>query len=122
MGPGRIGTAQLEPGADVLVPFPFTDLSGAKRRPGLVVSPTISQPNDVISCAISAQVPPSLSQWEVALEAGDLVGPRLPRSSVIRADKLFTMHRGLIVSRFGQVTAPKLAEVLARLRQLFGER
>ncbi len=28
----------------------------------------------------------------------------------------------LIVSRFGQVTAPKLADVLARLRQLFGER
>ena len=104
------------------MPFPFTDLRGAKRRPGLVVSPAASHPEDVILCAITSQVPATLSAWEVALEAADLVGPRLPRPSVIRVGKLFTIHHRLVVGRFGHLTAPKLAEVLARLRQLFGER
>ena len=122
MGPGNHRPAGLGPGAIVLVPFPFTDLSGTKRRPGLVVSPANIHPEDLILCAITAQVPPTLTPWEVALEAADLVGRRLPRRSVVRVGKLFTVHCHLIVGRFGYVTAPKLAEVLARLRWLFGER
>ena len=122
MGPSARGTSQLGPGAVVLVPFPFTDLSGTKRRPGLVVSPASFHPEDLIVCAISSQVPPTLSRREVALEAPDLVGAPLPKPSVIRLSKLFTMHRGLVIGQFGRVRAPKLVEVLARLRELFRER
>lgn len=120
MGPGGGGTAPLATGTVILVPFPFTDLSGAKRRPALVVSPIGFHSDDVVLCAITSRVPPVLSPWEVALETADLVGQRLPKPSVIRVGKLFTVHRGLIVAQFGHVSGPKLADVLARLRRLFG--
>lgn len=106
----------------ILVPFPFTDLSGTKRRPGLVVSPGRFHPEDLILSAITSQVASTPAGWEVALEAADLVGSRLPKPSVIRVGKLFTVHRGLVAGRCGHVTAPKLAEVLARLHRLFGGR
>ena len=54
MGSGTNRAARLGPGAVVLVPFPFTDLSGAKRRPGLVVSPVGFHPQDLILCAITS--------------------------------------------------------------------
>jgi mRNA interferase MazF len=106
-------------GTIVLVPFPFTDLSGHKRRPAVVVSPTGFHREDLILCAITSQIPPHLSRWEVALSPGDILGQRLPRPSVIQVGKLFTMHGGLILGRFAQLRAEKLAETLTTLRAFF---
>lgn len=122
MGPGgsRVSVgAPIARGTVVLVPFPFTDLSGAKQRPALVVSPPGFHAVDLILCAITSQVPPQLSRWEVALGSSDVQGQRLPKPSIVRVGKLFAMHRTLIRGRYGQVTEAKLREVLARLLELF---
>lgn len=103
----------------VLVPFPFTDLSGRKRRPALVVSPEGFSEEDLILCAITSQIPRRLSEWEVLLEATHIVEEELPKRSVIKVGKLFTMHRSLITTRFGNVKEEKLRETLRRLRELF---
>lgn len=109
----------MTPGTVVLVPFPFTDLSGTKRRPALVVSPNGFHPDDVLLCAVTSRVPASLGPWEVALSTADLTAGTLPKPSVVRVGKLFTMHGGLIVGQVGHTSTAKLAEVRARLRQLF---
>jgi len=119
MGPGRTGLAAIGQGAVVLVPFPFTDLTGHKQRPALVVSPIGIHADDVILCAITSHVPSSLSRWDVPLDANDLLERRLPRPSVIQVAKLFTCHRSLIRGRFGTLETSKLGEVLERLRALF---
>lgn len=106
-------------GAVVLVPFPFTDLSAAKRRPALVVSPEGFHPTDVVLCAITSQVPERLSAQEVDLAPGDLEDGQLPKPSVVRVGKLFTMHRELIIGEVGRLKEAKLADVLAALRKLF---
>lgn len=103
----------------MLVPFPFTDLTGRKQRPALVVSPSAIHPDDVILCAVTSHVPGILSPWEIALTASDLVDRRLPRPSVVQVAKLFTCHRTLIRGHFGALEPAKLDEVLARLRALF---
>ena len=103
----------------VLVPFPFTDLSGRKRRPALVVSPERFHEEDLILCAITSQLPESLSEWEIPLEAGDMVEEKLPKKSLVKVGKLFTIHRNLIARRFGTAKEQKLQEVLDKLRALF---
>jgi mRNA interferase MazF len=41
----------------VLVPFPFTDLSSAKRRPALIVSPdSYNTGKDVVIAYITSQI------------------------------------------------------------------
>lgn len=103
----------------VLVPFPFTDLSGQKRRPALVVSPDGFDPEDFVLCAITSRVPGQLLAWDIALEARDLAEGRLPRPSTVKVGKLFTMHQALIAGRFGKIRPQKLADVLQTLRLLF---
>jgi mRNA interferase MazF len=110
----------MAPGTVVLVPFPFTDLSGRKQRPAIVVSLERFHDEDVVVCAVTSQVPRTLSRWELALSADDLEERRLPKPSVILVGKLFTIHRELIVGRYGRLRNQKLAEVLGRLRELFG--
>lgn len=106
-------------GSVVLVPFPFTDLSGRKRRPALVVSPEGFSEEDLILCAITSQIPQKFSEWEVLLEAADMVEEKLPKRSVIKAGKLFTMHSSLIAARFGTLKEQKVREILATLSRLF---
>ena len=102
-----------------LVPFPFTDLSGNKRRPALVVSPEGFHEEDLVLCAITSRVPEQLSASEVPLARGDMADGKLPKESVVKVGKLFTTHRSLIAGRFGAVKGEKLEEVLGRLRDLF---
>ncbi len=47
----------MERGSIVLTKFPFTDLSSAKRRPGIVVSGNLTDKNDVIVAFISSVIP-----------------------------------------------------------------
>lgn len=108
------------PGSVVLVPFPFTDLSGRKRRPALVVSPPGFHEEDLILCAITSRLRDGSSEWEASLGAEDMVEEKLPKKSIVRAGKLFTMHRKLIAGRFGTVKEQKLQEVLEKLGALFG--
>ncbi len=103
----------------VLVAFPFTDLTGRKRRPALVVSPENFHEEDMILCAITSRVPERLSELEVLLAPSDMVEEELPRKSVVKVGKLFTTHRSLIAARFGAVNEEKLVEVLGRLQVLF---
>ena len=103
----------------MLVPLPFTDLSGSKRRPALVVSPEGFHDEDLILCAITSRVPQHLSEQEILLEAGDMVEEQLPKRSVVKPGKLFTMHRNLIAARYGSVKQYKLLEVLRSLRGIF---
>jgi mRNA-degrading endonuclease toxin of MazEF toxin-antitoxin module len=106
-------------GTVVLVPFPFTDLSGRKRRPALVVSPESFHEEDLILCAITSRVPERLSAWEVSLAAGDMAEEELPKSSIIKVSKLFTMHKKLVAARYGTIKEQKLQIVLERLKSLF---
>lgn len=122
MGSGRGRVEAVSEGDVVLVPFPFTDLSGGKQRPALVISPADFDDADLILCAISSRVPRGLTTWELPLEASDVVNRRLPKPSIIQVGKLFTIHRDLIRARFGHVRGAKLTEVLGRLQALFKER
>ncbi|CAA9401631.1 MAG: hypothetical protein AVDCRST_MAG01-01-1066 [uncultured Rubrobacteraceae bacterium] len=106
-------------GTVVFVPFPFTDLSGRKRRPALIVSPDGFDEQDLILCAITSRLPRTPSARDVLLEARDMTDGTLPRRSVVKVGKLFTMHRNLIAGNYGSVKEPKLREVLGRLRDLF---
>ena len=104
-------------GTLVLVPFPFTDLSATKRRPALVISPDSfnEKSEDLILVAVTSKFPPELSEIEIPLENVDLKEGILPKRSVVRLAKIFTMHSGLIKKKAGSLKDQKIQEILDRL-------
>ena len=75
-------------GEVVIIPFPFSDLSGAKRRPALVIADW--GVDDIILCQITSKL--KLDGYEIKLEASDFESGKLPVESHIRPNKIFTAH------------------------------
>jgi mRNA interferase MazF len=95
----------FDPGDIVSIEFPYSDLQGRERRPGLVLS---GDDEDLLLARITT--PPageagdmSLIQW---IEAG------LPKASTVRLAKLATVDRRLVLRRIGRIGAAHASNVL----------
>jgi len=98
----------------VVVPFPFSDLSAAKKRPALVIAPLSG--DDVILCQITSQA--VSDSYAVPLTDPDFISGGLRQASHIRPNRLFTAERSIILYRAGTISPAKLREVLAKLVQI----
>jgi len=90
----------LERGDLVLVPFPFTNLSAAKRRPVLALTAPDGY-GDFIALPVTSR---PQTERGVALTAADLVSGVLPAPSWIRIDRIVTLNVSLIVKSLGRVS------------------
>ena len=84
-------------GSIVLTRFPFTDLSGAKRRPALVVSRDNERRSDLIVCFIIST--PRAGPDMASLAAAPGTGLKVP--SLVRYDKLATLDRAVSPAKWG---------------------
>ncbi len=105
-------------GTIVLVRFPFTDLSGDKRRPALVVSRDNDRRTDLIVCFITS-VPrsgPDMAAIEATPESG------LKVSSVVRFDKIATLDASVVSGKLGEAPAEWLMAHAGTFAGVFGFR
>jgi mRNA interferase MazF len=103
-------------GSIVLTRFPFTDLSGDKRRPALVVSRDNDRRPDLVVCFITSV--PRQGPDMAPLAASPGTGLKVP--SVVRFDKLATLDRSVIAGRLGHAPADWLTEQSAVFFGVFG--
>lgn len=99
----------------VVIPFPFSDLSGSKRRPALVVAELDG--DDLILCMITGRE--IGDKYAVSLDSTDFQSGSLPVSSNIRPSRLFTSDSALVSKTVGQITQAKRLEVASKLASLF---
>jgi mRNA interferase MazF len=103
----------------VLVPFPFTDKDGAKRRPALVLScaRAFGDPagHSVLAMITSSKHP----SWPLDTEIDDLVEAGLPAPSKVRM-KLFTLDHRLVIAKVGTLSPADSARVAESLGTLLG--
>lgn len=114
-------TTNFNRGDVVLVPFPFTNLSRAKQRPALVISPDAlnAARDDVLIVAITSRVPATLAADEFLIPADDLAACGLPKPSVLKLTKLVSLHRQLVLKRIGTLPPASMDMVTSQFRQLF---
>jgi mRNA interferase MazF len=98
----------------VVTPFPFSDLSAAKKRPALVVA-TLTD-NDVILCQITSQA--VVDSYAEPLIDPDFTSGGLRQISNVRPNRLFTAETSIILYRAGTISAAKMQEVRAKLMQI----
>ncbi len=98
----------------VVIPFPYSDLSVAKRRPALVVAPLDG--NDLILCQITSR---NISdKYAVSLGTADFGGGGLRNPSNIRPNRLFTADSRIIIYQAGAIKSRKIEEVIQRIIEI----
>lgn len=105
----------------LLTKFPFTDLSGSRMRPCLVVSAgSIGQ--DLILAAISSVVRGAVIPTDLLVETSHSEFPQtgLRVRSVIRVHKLAAVEQSVIGRRLGHIGPRLQVEVDQRLRIALG--
>jgi mRNA interferase MazF len=104
----------------LLVPFPFTDLTSAKKRPALVVSPDVynrSGPDLVIAFITSqTDVRPRPGDYRIRTwkESG------LPKPSLLRM-KFATIDREIVLKKIGRLQQAEQSNVRGVLAEFFAE-
>lgn len=101
-------------GSVVVLPFPFSDLSGSKRRPALVL--TDRGGADVILCQITSKS--KNDGLEVDLGDAHFMEGRLPVPSNIRPNKIFTADKRTILRVVGKLRPEKFSQVAQRVIDL----
>jgi len=93
----------------VLVPFPFSDQSGTKVRPALILSNTTfnATSQDVIICAITTQHAPGAT---IPLSQKNLETGKLYDNCFIKPENLCKIHRNKIIKNIGTVNKETLAK------------
>ena len=102
----------------VTVPFPFTEIAVAKRRPALVVSSSLfnRQHSQVILLMITTA---RFSTWVSDVELLDYEFSNLKPNSKVRF-KIFTLDATIITARIGQLSTTDQASVADALNQVLG--
>lgn len=91
--------AKFVKGDVVVIPFPFSDLTGSKRRPALVLADLPG--DDILLCQITSQQ--TQDPFAIRLDNTDFSSGSLPTSSYIRPARIFTADKSIIVRRAGTV-------------------
>jgi len=95
----------------VVVPFPFSDLTGSKLRPALVVKQLDG--DDVILCQITASA--RKDRYSIPLSNTDFLNGNLPQRSSIRPNRLFTAESKIIIRRAGKISQEKIDIVIEKI-------
>lgn len=103
----------------VVAPFPYTDRLVEKRRPALVVShPEVELEHGWLWLAMITSTPGELRGGDVVIS--DLAPTGLTRACRVRASKLATLDRGLILRRAGTLAPEDVAAVCKALAACAG--
>jgi mRNA interferase MazF len=92
----------------VVLPFPFSDLSQAKRRPALVIAEL--EGDDRILCQITSQQ--FKDNYAVLINDADFEEGSLKKESNVRPNRLFTADNKIVLYRASHLKKVKVDEVI----------
>lgn len=95
----------------VVVPFPFSDLTDAKRRPALVLAELEGE--DRILCQITSRQ--FEDRYSVSLDEFDFEEGSLQKISNIRPNRVFSADSRIILYKAGHIKSDKIDEVIKKI-------
>ena len=103
----------------LLVPFPFSDQSGKKVRPVLVLSNETyhRQGEDIIVCAITSNL--KQSKYSIIIDERDLESGNLYDKSSIKVDSLLKINKNLVIKTIGTLKKSIFEQVINILNVIF---
>ena len=99
----------------ILIRFPFTDASGAKKHPALVLHDTSD--NDIIICRITSQV----KETKFDIEVTDQQSTGLKLASIIRLHKIVTIEKTLVDKKMGALSETDAKSVKSLIKDIISK-
>jgi len=106
--------AKFIKGDVVVVPFPFSDLTQAKRRPALVLS--VLKGDDMILCQITSQF--ITDSYAISLDDKDFETGGLKQVSNVRPNRIFTADSQIVLYKIGQLYLNKLNLIIEKIIEI----
>lgn len=105
----------------LLIPIPFTDLSSNKRRPVLVISSSDynEKTEDIIVVAVTSNL--EEKGYGVIFNNDDMLEGYLKMDSCIRADKIYTLSKTIVIKKFGAVRKEIIDKVKEKINKVLDE-
>lgn len=96
----------------VLVPFPYSDLTGSKQRPALIISNNkLNKSEDRLCCLITS----NLTKEGLKLTKNSFEKGSLPFESWVKSFRVFTIHERAIKKKLCRVTKEFHNKVISNL-------
>jgi mRNA interferase MazF len=95
-------------GEIVILPFPFSDLTGSKRRPALVLADLPG--DDLILCQITSQH--TRDPYSISLTPADLISGSLVHLSHIRPNRIFTADEKIVIRSVATLSDAAMKQVI----------
>ncbi len=106
--------AKFIKGDVVVVPFAFSDLTQAKRRPALVI--VTLEGDDLILCQITSQA--IKDNYAISLDDKDFETGSLKQISNVRPNRIFTADSHIVLYKVGNLKIEKLNEVIEKVVEI----
>lgn len=103
----------MNKGEIILITFPFTDLSGSKLRPALVLA---ADKEDITVAFITTNLQ-QVNNTDMLLRKSSING--LKKDSLVKMNKIATLDHSLAMGKVGQLAENELKEVDRKLVILF---
>lgn len=102
----------------LLIPIPFSNLSSSKRRPVLVLSNNSYNKlsEDIVVAAITSNI--RGLDFETLINNEHLIIGRLPKTSCVRSDKIYTLSKNIVIKNYGQVSRELIQDVVQKVNCL----
>jgi len=95
----------------VVVPFPFSDLTAAKRRPALVIAELSG--DDLILCQITSNK--ITDPYSIELNDNNFESGNLNKTSNIRPNRIFTADKKILLYKVGHLKNEKISESIDKI-------
>ena len=103
----------------VLIPFPYSDLTGSKQRPALIISNSlINSSQDRICCLITSQH----SEDGIIISNDEFENGTLPFRSWVKPHRLFTINEKIIKKKLCEITDSFHSKIIARINKYLKSR
>ena len=106
----------MDKGKIILVPFPFTDLSGQKVRPAIVLYAQ-NKGEDFIVCFISSKQAEKVGIFDIKIKPSLQNGLKI--NSLIKVSKMATLEKKIALGEIGTLEKETLNKIDGKLKEIF---
>ena len=102
----------------LLVPFPFSDQSGRKIRPALVLSNDLfnSSSDDLLVCAVTSNL--KKADYSIIIDKDNIESGILYDKSAIKADTILKIQKSIVIKTIATINTITFSKVVKMVLKL----